>query len=83
MTTTLIIIAAASIILGFFINFIIAKYPKIKIVFQILLPVAILALAFYLYKGIETPIKFKKEMEVRHDVVKQNLMDIRTAQIAN
>ena len=76
-----IIIAAAALILGFLINFLLAKMPKIKIVFQILLPVAILALGYYIYKGIETPIEFDKKKDYRYEIVKQNLIDIRNAQV--
>ena len=78
--TTLIIIAAASVILGFFINFIITRYPKLKLMFQIVLPVAIITLGYFLYKGIETPIKFNKQLGKRTEVVVKNLIDIRTAQ---
>ena len=79
--TSLILIAAASIVLGIFINYIITKVPKLKIVFQIFLPIAIIVLAFFLYKGIETPIKFNTQMKKRYEVVKQNLIDIRSAQV--
>ncbi len=80
--TSLIIIAAASILLGFFINYLLVKVPKLKIVFQILFPIAIVVLGYYLYDGINTPIQFKKRMDVRYEKVEQNLIDIRTAQVA-
>ncbi|MEA3444662.1 MAG: hypothetical protein U9R19_08045 [Bacteroidota bacterium] len=76
----LIIITAAAIILGIVINSLLSKVPKLKIVFQILLPIAIFALAFFLYKGIETPIEFEKKKAYRYEKVKQNLIDIRSAQ---
>jgi len=80
--TGLIIIAAASILLGIFINYLLVKVPKLKIVFQILFPIAIIVLGYYLYNGINTPIQFNKKMEVRYEKVKKNLIDIRTAQVA-
>lgn len=78
----LIIIAAAAIILGIFINYLLNKVTKLKIVFQILLPVAIFVLAYFIYKGIETPIEFEKQKAVRYEQVKLKLMDIRNAQVA-
>ena len=80
--TSLIIIAAASIVLGFLINYILSNVPKLKLAFQIILPIAIIFLAYFLYKGIETPIKFNHQMEKRYKIVKENLIDIRTAQIS-
>lgn len=78
----LIIIAAAAIILGIFINYLLSRIPKMKIVFQILLPVAIFVLAYFIYKGIETPIEFDKQKAVRYEKVVHKLIDIRNAQVA-
>ena len=80
--TSLILIVAVSILLGFFINYLLTKFPKLKMVFQIIFPIAIITLAYYLYTGINTPIQFKKQMDIRYEKVKQNLIDIRTAEVA-
>ncbi len=80
--TILIIIVVASILLGFFINSLLSNVPKLKILFQIVFPIVIVVLAYYLYDGINTPIQFKKQMDYRYEKVKQNLIDIRTAEVA-
>jgi len=46
------------------------------------LPLTIVLLVFFLIRGINIPIQFEKEREVRYEKVVQNLIDIRTAQLA-
>lgn len=49
--------------------------------FNILLTVAIIALLYICYKSLMGPIQFAEEREARETLVKQKLIDIRTAQI--
>ncbi len=53
-----------------------------KLIIQIVLVVVSIVLAFFIYNGIQGPIKFKVELERRTDVVVEKLKDIRDAQIA-
>jgi hypothetical protein len=53
-----------------------------KLILQITLIVISLVLAYLIYNGIQGPIKFKKELEHRREVVVDKLKDIRDAQIA-
>lgn len=46
------------------------------------LPVLIVVLAFFLIRGINTPIQFEKEKKIRYKAVINNLKDIRTAQLS-
>lgn len=53
-----------------------------KKVIQIVLAIAILALAFVLYRQLMIPIKFKEEVETRSAAVIERIKDIRTAERA-
>ncbi len=53
-----------------------------KRLLQILLAVAIIALAFVVYKQVATPLEFEKEAEARKKIVVQRLENVRTAQRA-
>lgn len=53
-----------------------------KLILQIVLIVISLLLAYFIYNGIQGPIKFKQELEHRKEVVVNKLKDIREAQIA-
>ncbi len=49
---------------------------------NIALTVVILGMGFWLYREIRAPIEFNKIKKARQELVKQNLIDIRTAQLA-
>lgn len=51
-----------------------------KKVLQIVLAVAIIVLAFVLYKQIMTPLRFQKEVKARESVVIERIKDIRSAE---
>lgn len=53
-----------------------------KVIVQIVLFVLVVVLAYFLYDGINTPIRFNKEKDIRYEKVIERLKDIRTAQIA-
>ncbi len=53
-----------------------------KKVLRVLLTIAILILAFALYRSISTPIEFRKEKSKRYNATIEKLKDIRTAQLA-
>jgi hypothetical protein len=52
---------------------------KLKII-QIVLLIAIVVLAWYVWETIQTPVRFNKEKDARSAVVVQNLKDIRSVQ---
>ena len=58
------------------------KTKKMRIVFQILLVIAAIVLAYFIYKGIERPIDFEQAKEERYDATIERLKNIRKAQIA-
>ena len=49
---------------------------------QIILPLLIIGLGFFLTKIIMDPIKFEKEKNYRYNFIKQKLIDIRSAELA-
>jgi hypothetical protein len=53
-----------------------------KLIIQITLAIVSLLLAYFIYNGIQGPIKFKNEVEKRSAVVVDKLKDIRDAQVA-
>jgi hypothetical protein len=53
---------------------------KLKLIIQILLGVAVLALIYFIYTGIMAPVKFNNEMNSRKQIVIQKMKDIRTIQ---
>lgn len=53
-----------------------------KTVFQILLAIAILALAFLTYQSINKPLEFEKIKEQRYEKIIESLKNIRKAQVA-
>lgn len=48
----------------------------------VILPLAIICIAYYIYRGVQKPIDFNKEVEIRKQVGIQRLKDIRTLQVA-
>ncbi len=55
---------------------------KIRTTVQIVLAVAIVVLAYFIYQSIMAPLRFEKEKALREDVVVQRLKDIRAAETA-
>jgi len=53
-----------------------------KVIAQVLLFFAIIALSYFIYAGIMKPIDFDKEKVYRYEEVVQRLKDIRTAQVS-
>lgn len=53
-----------------------------KILTYFVFPVAIIILAFFLYKSINEPVKFNKERSYRESVAIEQMKDIRTLQVA-
>ena len=53
-----------------------------RIIFQVIAVVAIVVLAYLIWKSIQTPIDFTKEKNAKYEEVIKNLKDIRTAQLA-
>ena len=51
-----------------------------KLLTYFILPLAIIALAFLLYRSINEPVKFQKELKQRSNVAIERLKDIRTLQ---
>jgi hypothetical protein len=58
------------------------KKKKMRIVIQILLVIAAVALAYLIYKGIDRPIEFEQAREDRYEATIERLKNIRKAQIA-
>lgn len=54
----------------------------VKIIAQVLLFFAIVALSYFIYAGVMKPINFDKEKITRYEEVVQRLKDIRTAQVS-
>ncbi|MEA1875839.1 MAG: hypothetical protein U9N86_03155 [Bacteroidota bacterium] len=54
----------------------------VKIIVQVLLFFAIVALSYFIYAGVMKPINFDKEKITRYEEVVQRLKDIRTAQVS-
>jgi hypothetical protein len=54
---------------------------KLKLILQILLGIGIIALVYFIYDSVKSPIRFAAEKEARRDVVIQKMKDIRTLQI--
>ncbi|MCR5708928.1 MAG: hypothetical protein K6G79_00430 [Bacteroidales bacterium] len=52
-----------------------------KLLTYFIFPVAIIALAFFLFKSISEPVKFKNELQSRSNVAIERLKDIRTLQV--
>lgn len=53
-----------------------------KTVYQIVLAILIVVIAYFVYESIMSPIRFEKEKNKRYDVTIQRLKDVRTAQLA-
>ena len=53
-----------------------------KVLVRVILIAAIGILGFVCYKSIRGPVDFEQESRIRHEAVKQRLIDIRTAQVA-
>lgn len=53
-----------------------------KTVYQIVLAILIVVIAYFVYESIMAPIRFEKEKNKRYDVTIQRLKDVRTAQLA-
>ncbi|MGE0076654.1 MAG: hypothetical protein AB7S48_02225 [Bacteroidales bacterium] len=53
-----------------------------KTVYQILLAILIVVVAYFVYESIMAPIRFDKEKGKRYDATIQRLKDVRTAQLA-
>lgn len=53
-----------------------------KTVYQIVLAILIVVIAYFVYESIMAPIRFEKEKNKRYDVTIQRLKDVRTAQVA-
>jgi len=60
----------------------IVKRPKLKTPAQIVLAIAIVLLAYFVYESIMKPVRFNKEVAARRIVVIEKLEHIREAQIA-
>ncbi|MCK5822248.1 MAG: hypothetical protein KAH17_10180 [Bacteroidales bacterium] len=54
----------------------------VKIIAQVLLFFAIIALSYFIYAGVMKPINFDKEKITRYEEVVQRLKDVRTAQVS-
>ena len=53
-----------------------------KVLVKVILIAAIAILGFVCYESIRGPVDFDNESQIRHEAVKQRLIDIRTAQVA-
>lgn len=53
-----------------------------RTIFQILLIIIAIGLAYFIYKGIQHPIEFEKAREARYQATIEKLKDIRKAQLA-
>jgi hypothetical protein len=53
-----------------------------KVLTYFVLPIAIIALVFFIYESIMAPVKFNKQMNYRESVGIQRLKDIRTLEVA-
>tara|TARA_B100000902_G_scaffold392253_1_gene444367 strand:+ start:1159 stop:1794 length:636 start_codon:yes stop_codon:yes gene_type:complete len=65
-----------------FIMLIISFYDDYQKYIRIILPVAVLFLAIWLTNIILKPIQFEKERDYRYTLIKEKLIDIRSAQLA-
>ncbi|HDR52105.1 MAG TPA: hypothetical protein ENN90_10895 [Mariniphaga anaerophila] len=53
-----------------------------RTIIQIVLFIAAVVLAYFIYKGIQRPIEFEKEKDARYEATIERLKDIRKAQVA-
>ncbi len=74
-----VVVATAAGILAYFIG---GKNKIIKILLQLVLFAAICFLGFTLYSGIQEPIEFKEEKDMRYRATVKELINIKNAQIA-
>jgi hypothetical protein len=58
------------------------KKIKMKTVIQILLFIAAVVLAYFIYQSIQRPLEFDKAKQARYDVTVEKLKDIRKAELA-
>ena len=52
----------------------------LRLIIQILLGIAIVAVGYFLYTSVQAPIKWQKDKDARYTKIKQRLIEIRTAQ---
>lgn len=78
---TYLLVLIAVIVLGLPSIVVVYKFPKTRVVFQIIYTVLIIVFAYLLYTNINRPIKFEKELSVREKATVQKLKDIRTIQV--
>jgi len=53
----------------------------VKLIVQLTLVVVILLLVYFVYESVMKPVRFNKEKDKREEIVKERLVDIRTAEI--
>ena len=78
---TYVLILIAVILLGIPTIIVVNKYPKSRIIFQVLFLSLIIVFGFLLYRNIQKPIKFDKEIDKREEAIVNRLKDIRSMQI--
>jgi hypothetical protein len=77
-----VIILLTAIVLSILALFLVKKFPKLRVVFQIGFALIIIALAIFLVKRIMQPIEFKQERMKRESATIQRLKEIRSVQEA-
>lgn len=78
----LILIVVFAVLAGLFTNTIVNKYPKSKLIMQIILAIVIVVLGYLIVESIMNPIRFNKQRKIREEAVIERLKDIRTVQVA-
>ncbi|MBN2486960.1 MAG: hypothetical protein JXB34_13370 [Bacteroidales bacterium] len=79
---TYVFILIAIIVLGIPSIILVYRFPKIRFVFQLIFAVLIVLFGYLLYRNINRPIKFEKELEIRRTAAIQRLKDVRTIQVS-
>lgn len=78
--TTYVLLLLAVILVGIPSIFIVNKFPKIRLVFQIVFAVLIVVLSYLLFLNINKPIKFERQLKMRSEATIERLIDIRQIQ---
>lgn len=78
---TYVIILIVVILLGVPTILFVNKYPKTRIIFQILFLSLIIIFGYLLYRNIKKPIDFERELDKREDATVEKLKEIRSVQV--
>lgn len=82
METSVIVKVIVMLLVAIVATVLIIRNPKLRLPLYIVLTVAILILAYWVYESIMDPIRFERDKTEREEATIQRLKDIRTVQLA-